>query len=256
MKSVLAIAAHPDDIEIMMAGTLLRLRDAGWAVHYFNLSTGNCGSMTMDAAETTRVRGAEAQTAASLLGATYYPPVANDLEIIYSADLLRKVAAVVRMASPQIVLTHALQDYMEDHMETARLAVTAAFSAEIRNFQTTPPVPALVSETGLAVYHALPHGLRDGLRRAAVPELIVDISDHRDAKRAALAAHRSQQDWLQASQGMNSYLATMEETGAGVGKMVDVPYGEGWNRHLHIGMSATEIDPLTEALEKHIYKLD
>ena len=44
MPNALAIAAHPDDIEFMMAGTLLLLKERGWEIHYFNLSTGNRGS--------------------------------------------------------------------------------------------------------------------------------------------------------------------------------------------------------------------
>ena len=54
--SVLAIAAHPDDIEIGMAGTMLRLAEAGWDLHYFNLSCGNGGSLEMDGEETARQR--------------------------------------------------------------------------------------------------------------------------------------------------------------------------------------------------------
>ena len=50
MSSALAIAAHPDDIEFVMAGTLVLLREAGWTIHYFNLSTGNLGSSVMSAA--------------------------------------------------------------------------------------------------------------------------------------------------------------------------------------------------------------
>jgi LmbE family N-acetylglucosaminyl deacetylase len=44
MPSVIAIAAHPDDIEFVMAGTLLLLGEAGWDLHYLNLSSGNLGS--------------------------------------------------------------------------------------------------------------------------------------------------------------------------------------------------------------------
>ncbi len=48
----IAIAAHPDDIEFMMAGTLLLLREAGWEIHCLNLSSGNCGSVRLRAEET------------------------------------------------------------------------------------------------------------------------------------------------------------------------------------------------------------
>ena len=76
---VLAIAAHPDDIEIFMAGTLLRLAAAGWELHYFNLSCGNGGSLEMDGETAARVRLEEAREGAARLGARFYPPVARDL---------------------------------------------------------------------------------------------------------------------------------------------------------------------------------
>src|SRR4030095_17221643 len=82
-RTAIAIAAHPDDIEFYMAGTLLLLKAAGWEIHYFNLSTGNCGSVQHDAAATRRIRRREAQRAAKLLGAKWHPPIADDLEIFY-----------------------------------------------------------------------------------------------------------------------------------------------------------------------------
>ncbi|HZJ17884.1 MAG TPA: PIG-L family deacetylase, partial [Chthoniobacteraceae bacterium] len=78
MPSALAIAAHPDDIEFVMAGTLLLLREAGWETHYFNLSTGNLGSSVMSAAETARVRRREAKAAAKMLGAKWHAPICDD----------------------------------------------------------------------------------------------------------------------------------------------------------------------------------
>jgi LmbE family N-acetylglucosaminyl deacetylase len=249
MPSVLAIAAHPDDIEIMMAGTLLRLQQVGWDIHYFNLANGCCGSLEMDAAETARVRLEEAREAATLLGAVFYPPITRDLEILFGTDLLRKVAAVVRLAAPSIVLTHSPQDYMEDHMETCRLAVTAAFTHSMPNFRTDPSLPPHPAQGDVTVYHALPHGLRDGLRQAVTPDCFVDVTQVHPQKLKALAAHRSQQNWLDASQGMNSYLRTMEETSREVGRMSGkYELAEGWRRHLHYGFSRTEVDPLAQAL--------
>ncbi len=78
---------------------------------------------------TARTRLAEAQEAARILGATFHAPICDDLELAYDIGLLRKVTAVVREAKADIVLTHSPQDYMEDHMNASRLAVTAAFSA-------------------------------------------------------------------------------------------------------------------------------
>src|SRR5215210_6923285 len=104
MPSVIAIAAHPDDIEFVMAGTLLLLGEAGWELHYLNLSTGNLGSTTTSPAETARVRRKEAQAAAKALGATWHAPFCNDLEIFYDARSLRRLAAIVRKVEPTAIL--------------------------------------------------------------------------------------------------------------------------------------------------------
>jgi hypothetical protein len=70
-------------------------------------------------------------------------------------------------------------------------------------------------------------------------------------KRAALAAHRSQKEWLDKSQGMDSYLEAMEEMSLEVGRMSGrFVHAEGWRRHLHLGFSASDIDPLAESLAR------
>src|SRR5438876_9648107 len=110
-STVIAIAAHPDDIEFYMAGTLVLLKQAGWDTHYLNLSTGNCGSAQHSAARTRALRRDEARVAARLLGAHWHPPFCDDLEILYTLPLLRRLAAVIREANPGIVLTHPPVDY-------------------------------------------------------------------------------------------------------------------------------------------------
>ena len=246
-KSALAIVAHPDDLEFVAAGTLLLLQQAGWEIHYFNVCTGHGGSVRHDAATLRRMRLAEAKRAAKILGAHFHPPIADDMEVFYNLKLLRKVAAVVRKARPSIVLTHAPQDYMEDHMNTCRLAVTAAFTREMPNFVTTPRLPPVSGD--VTVYHAQPHMQRDGLRRRVEPGLFIDTTTTHATKLAALAEHQSQQEWLDVSQGMNSYLKTMEDLSREVGKMSGrFQHAEGWRRHLHPGYCAEHADPLREVL--------
>ena len=247
--SALAIFAHPDDIEFVAAGTLLLLQQRGWDLHYFNLCTGNGGSVQMDGETTARKRLKEAQEAARILGATFHPPIVDDLELIYSVPLLRKVAAVVRECRPTVVLTHSPSDYMEDHMTAQRLAVTAAFSRGIPNFASDPPREAAAFDT--TVYHAMPHGLRDPLRKRVQAGAYVNTATVHELKRHALAAHESQKDWLDVSQGMDSYLASMDEMSREIGRLsgrfVDA---EGWRRHSHLGFSAREIDPLRAVLDE------
>lgn len=246
MPSALAVFAHPDDIEFVAAGTLLLLAQKGWDLHYMNLCTGNCGSVVLGAQELSRVRLAEARAAARLLGAKFHAPICNDLELNYSTPLLRKVTAVVRDAKARIVLTHSPSDYMEDHMVASRLAVTAAFSRCIPNFKSTPSRKAYGED--VTVYHAMPHGLRDPLRKKVRAGLYVNTASVQETKRAALALHKSQQHWLATSQGDGVH-DILEESARAVGKLSGrFAFAEGWRRHLHTGFSAAEVDPLREAL--------
>jgi N-acetylglucosamine malate deacetylase 1 len=230
-----------------MAGTLLQLREAGWDVHYLNLSNGNLGSVDRSPAAIARVRRREAQTAAKLLGAVWHPPFCNDLEIFYDTPALRRLCAIVREVAPRIILTHSPRDYMEDHMNTARLAVTAAFARGMANYRSTPRRAAVAAE--VTIYHASPHGLRDGMRRRVLPGAFVDTTAVQARKRAALACHVSQQRWLDASQGMDSYVRTMDEFSRAVGKLSRrFRHAEGWRRHSHLGFCAEAADPLRDAL--------
>ena len=248
-KTAIAIGAHPDDIEFYMAGTLLMLKKAGWEIHYMNVANGNCGSVEYDSATAKSIRASEGKQAAKILGAHFHPSLVNDVEILYEMDTLRRLAAVIRDVKPNIVLTHPPQDYMEDHTNTCRLAVTAAFAHAMPNFRSVPPRPT--AEYDVTIYHAMPHSLRDPLRRLVVPGAFVNTASVQDTKRAALAAHQSQQTWLDVSQGLNSYLQTMEDLSLEVGRMSKrFKHAEGWRRHLHYGFSAADNDPLREALGK------
>lgn len=247
MPTALAIAAHPDDIEFLMAGTLLRLGEAGWDLHYFNLSTGNCGSAVIPSGRLRQVRRREAQEAARRLGATWHAPIADDLEIFYTDDLLRRVAAVVRRVAPRVVLTHPPVDYMEDHVNTCRLAVTAAFARGMPNYRTRPGVAAVAGD--VTVYHSMPHGLCDPLGVPVEAGFYVDTTAVQDRKREALAAHASQRTWLDTSQGMDSYLQAMDDFGRELGRRSGrFRYAEGWRRHTHLGFCPEGSDPLGEML--------
>jgi len=110
-----------------------------------------------------------------------------------------------------------------------------------------PPRPPVLDP--VTVYHAQPYGLRDGLRRRVYPGLYVDISGVVDEKRAMLAEHRSQQDWLDVSQGLNAYLETMVDMSAEMGRLSGCfASAEGWRRHLHLGFCDADDDPLRQAL--------
>ncbi len=245
--TVLAVHCHPDDIEFTTAGTLFRLKEKGCALHYMTVANGCVGSMETGIEETARIRREEARAAAAFLGATYHESIANDLEVFYTDLLIRRLLAVVREVAPDIMLVPSPEDYMEDHMNTSRLAVTAAFCRGMPSYPSIPQLPPVQED--VVLYHAMPHGLRDGLRRPIVPEMYVDIGPVIEQKAAMLALHRSQKAWLDRTQGMDSYLTTMREMSAEVGRMSGLfTYAEGWRRHNHLGLSARETDPLRELL--------
>jgi LmbE family N-acetylglucosaminyl deacetylase len=247
--AAIAISAHPDDIEFYMAGTLLMLKQAGYAIHCMTLANGNCGSAEYNGAMTRSIRNTEARAAAKVLGAQFHPSLTNDLEVIYNLELLRALSAVIREVKPRIVLTHSLLDYMEDHTNTARLAVTAAFTRGMPNFKMVPPRP--VADYEVTVYHGMSHGLCDQLRRRIVPGAYVNTMSMHTTQLEALKAHKSQQNWLDVSQGLNSYLQAMEDMARAVGAMSKkFKYAEGWRRHLHFGFCSPEADLLAQALGK------
>lgn len=251
MKRVMAIAAHPDDIEFLMAGTLMRLGEAGYELHYMNLANGCCGTTQYDGPTIARMRRDEARRAAESIGAVYHESLCNDLEIFYDRATLLRLSSVIRQVEPRIVLTHSPVDYMEDHTNTCRLAVTAAFSRGMPNFPVDPPRPAVSAP--VTVYHAQPYSNRDPLRRPVRPELFVDVSDRIEDKTRMLALHASQKLWLDQSQGHDSYLQTLRELDAEVGRMSGrFAYAEGWRRHLHLGFCGPDDDPLRTDLDARL----
>jgi LmbE family N-acetylglucosaminyl deacetylase len=257
MPSVLALFAHPDDIEFVAAGTLALLSKRGWDIHLMNLANGCCGSTTTSREETARIRLVEAKQAAGHLHATHYEPIFNDLDIAYTQDAIIHLLGILRRAQPSIILTHAPVDYMEDHMQTCRLAVTAAFAKGVPNYPDPSDARYLDAYySDVTIYHAQPHGNRTPLGQVVRPGLGVFVDGVMQTKQAMLAEHRSQQQWLKESQGMNSYIQTMFDLGSQVAGMFRSRvaedrlgrYAEGWTKHLHLGFSAKEIDPLQEAL--------
>jgi LmbE family N-acetylglucosaminyl deacetylase len=250
-KRAMAVAAHPDDIEFVMAGTLILLGEAGYELHYMNIANGCCGSTEHSATHTAQIREQEALAAADSIGAEFHPSLVNDLEIFYNHETLTRLAAVMRKVAPEILLVHAPIDYMEDHMNACRLAVTAAFARGMPNYPVRPPREPV--EGNVTIYHAQPHGNRDPLGREVRPNMFVDVGSVMEKKIAMLACHKSQQQWLDTSQGLNSYLEAVQDLMREVGRMSGrFEYAEGWRRHHHLGFCAADADPLRAALADHI----
>jgi LmbE family N-acetylglucosaminyl deacetylase len=245
---VLAAAAHPDDIEFRMAGTLLLLRKAGCEIHMWNLANGCCGSMILSPQDAVAERVQEARSSALIADAKFHGPLFADMNIFYDGPSLRKVAARIRSIQPDIILTHPLSDYMEDHQNTARLVVSAAFGRNMPNLPTDPPTPYYEKNT--AIYHALPHGLKGPMREDVRPEFLVDISQMAEMKRHMLSCHESQKSWLDKTQGMGSFIKTMEDQDRNTAeRFSSFSMAEGWSRHSHLGFAGEDFDPLRTLID-------
>ena len=250
VRTVFALGCHPDDIEFVMAGTLFLLKEAGCELHCMSIANGSCGSIELSREQTIAIRKAEAMKAAALLGATYHESLANDLEIFYQQDLISGVAAVIREIKPDIMLIPSLEDYMEDHMNTARIAVTAAFAKGMPLFESIPARTAYAKD--ITLYHAMPYGLRNGMGDIIKTAMYVDVTSVIGKKREMLACHASQKQLIDRTQGIDNYLNFMEDMSKEAGTLSGTfRFAESWRKHNFLGYSATPIDPLYDALKKH-----
>jgi LmbE family N-acetylglucosaminyl deacetylase len=248
---VMAIAAHPDDIEFGMSGTLFLLKKAGCEIHYMNIANGSCGTAEYDEETIVTMRLQEAIHAAKHLNAEFHHPLVPDFEIYYTREILVKLASIYRDVAPDILLVPSPEDYMEDHMNACRLAVSAAFGRGMQNYIVDPPKEPISKE--VVIYHAQPHGNRDLLNRIVHPDFYINIEEVMEEKTTMLAEHKSQKNWLDVSQGFNAYLNTMRDLGKELGAMSNkFKYAEGWRRHNPLGFCSADAHPLADILRDYI----
>jgi LmbE family N-acetylglucosaminyl deacetylase len=228
---ILAIHAHPDDIEFQCAGTLALLRAAGHAITLATMTPGDCGSRDLGPEQIAAVRRGEAQKSAALLGADYYCLEFRDLSIVIDVDSKRRVTELVRRARPDIIITAPPVDYMDDHEATSRLVRDAAFNASCPNYATRQWDPAPATERIPYLYYVDPLEGRDLWGEPVVPHFYVDVSSTFELKRQMLACHDSQRSWLRAQHGVDEYLESQQRWGEARGREIGVKFAEGFRQH-------------------------
>ncbi len=229
---LLAVMAHPDDAEILIGGTLFHLKALGWELGIVTMTAGDCGSKTTPREEIARIRYAEAQAAAELLGATYACAGLLDVEVFTNAGNLRRVVDCMRRFNPDIVITHSPVDYMLDHEEASRLARGATFAMAIPNYDTRQNPPVKIGRATPALYYADALEGLDPLGRRIYPHFYVDISKQLSNKLEMLARHTSQREWLRSHHGVDEYLERTKAWAAGYGSESGFAYAEGFRQHL------------------------
>jgi LmbE family N-acetylglucosaminyl deacetylase len=230
MAVILAVHAHPDDIETLGAGTLALLASLGHQIKIVTATAGDCGSMETDNAETGRIRQGEAAAAAAMIGADYACAGFADLSVFNDNASRRRMTELVRWAGAEIVITASPVDYHPDHEATSVLVRDACFASSVPNYRTGPA--AILPEIP-HLYFMDPIGGRDRDDVRIRPDFGVDIGPWMETKRRMLLAHESQQRWLAKQHGIADYLRSMEAWAERRGRDFGVAHAEGFRQYRH-----------------------
>lgn len=213
---VLAVGAHPDDLDLLTGGTLAKYAQQGHHVTIAVATNGEVGSMTLPKKEIAAVRKGEAEASAAVIGAEFvwmdYPD-----EFLFSREDTRLAFInLMRRARPDVVITHAPTDYHPDHRTTGQICWDIRVMTTVPNIKTEYPVCEKIPEI---FYMDTIGGI------SFQPQHYVDISSSFELKKKMLASHKSQGGWLEAQYGM-TYLEFMECVARFRGIQCGVRYAE------------------------------
>lgn len=183
LERILAVGAHPDDVEIGCGGTLALYARAGVSVTITSLCLGDKGSRDLSRDETIRVRREESENAAKLIGAAYTSLDFNDSELMEDLQSRSRVIELIRAARPGLIITHSPTDYHADHTTASDLVTKAAYIATSFKFEAASPPLSNVPP----VYFMDNHLAID-----FTPEEFVDITEAIDLKKEMIGQHQSQ----------------------------------------------------------------
>jgi LmbE family N-acetylglucosaminyl deacetylase len=229
--TIVAIHAHPDDIEFLAAGTLAGLSRRGIRVILATMTAGDCGTVAQDAEEISQIRVREAASSAALVGARYYCLGFKDMAIFSDDPSRRRITEFLRAIRPTIVITSSPEDYMADHEATAILVRDACFAAALPNYATRHQTPATPLPEIPALYFMDPIGGVDRYQREVIPDFVVDIEENFDLKIAMLMEHKSQKEWLRVRHGIDNYVSIMQKWTRERGALAGIRIGEGFRQY-------------------------
>ncbi|MFN7119097.1 MAG: bacillithiol biosynthesis deacetylase BshB1 [Saprospiraceae bacterium] len=226
--NILAIGAHPDDVELSCSGTLLRHIDQGKTVGLLDLTRGELGTRGSAA-----IRDKEAADAAQLMGALFRKNLQMpDGFFAYNQENIVKIIEVIRWCQPDIVLANAVSDRHPDHGKGAKLISDACFYAGLVKI-VTHDEHGKVQERWRpnAVYHYIQdHNLK--------PDFVVDISPYMERKIELVLAFRSQfyipgdtefEQELSSPISGKEFIDFLKAKARSYGRAANFEYAEGFN---------------------------
>ncbi|MCL4782586.1 MAG: PIG-L family deacetylase [Bryobacterales bacterium] len=250
-QTIVAIHAHPDDIEFLAAGTLAGLSRAGIRVIMASMTAGDCGTVSLDPTEISQIRVREAANSADLVGARYYCLGFKDMAIFSDDASRRRITEFLRALRPSIVITSSPEDYMADHEATAVLVRDACFSAALPNYETRHQTPATPLPEIPALYFMDPIGGVDRNQRPVIPDFVVDIEESFDLKIAMLMEHKSQKEWLRVRHGIENYVSIMQKWTRERGALAGIRIGEGFRQYR--GHPYPQDERFQDLVRKHLH---
>ncbi len=179
---VLAIGAHPDDLEGTCGGTLVALARRGVEVHMATLTDGWCGSFQLPGERIAEIRLGEARRAAEIAGTTFHHLGMHDQGSEVTIERRRDLVDLMRRLKVSVLLAHAPGDYHVDHRRAHELVSDARSAGPVPNFGTEPPLPRMPD----LVYFDNEQGL------GFEPQIWLDITATIEVRRKMIRAHESQ----------------------------------------------------------------
>lgn len=184
---VLTVGAHPDDLEVLCGGTLAKFSQRGDQVIMAIATDGGAGHMHIPPQELAEIRRQEAGKASELIGAQLIWLGFRDELIFEDIDTRLRFVDLIRVAKPDVILTHDPGDYHPDHRVVSRLIFDASFLSGLPNVKTEHPAHPGVQP--LFYFDTL-------AGNNFTPTEYVDITDVYEIKKAMLGCHASQVRWL------------------------------------------------------------
>lgn len=216
---ILAIGAHPDDLEFQCGGTLALYAQQGHAVTMAIATDGGIGHPTATSrAEVASLRREEALASARRIGAELIWMGFEDEWLLNDRATRTVFIDAYRTAKPDLVITHTTNDYHPDHNITGQIALDARMPAAIRLLETALPAMGHVP-------HFFTMDNQGGVN--FTPDCYVDVSTVHDLKTEMLLCHASQRGWLDSFFGME-YVEAMRHKDAQRGSECGVQYAEGF----------------------------
>ena len=175
---VLAVFAHPDDVELTVGGTLLKLKHLGYRTGALDVTRGEMGTRG-----TVEGREQESKAAAEILKLDVRENLGLVDGHVFNDDESRtKLVRAIRRLKPRVVLTHQLDDPHPDHDHIAHLVRESARLSSMKRYD---------EETGSEKI-PVPMVAHNIFSRRVQPSFVVDVSDYLDEKMNAIRAHSSQ----------------------------------------------------------------